>query len=86
MDKTDILLLDEPTAALDPKSALIVMGLAEKLNRELGTTTILITHNIKDAHQYGNRLIQMQEGRIIRDMNKEEKSRLALPEIFEWFA
>lgn len=85
MDDTNILLLDEPTAALDPKSALIVLKLADKLNKDLGITTVLITHNIKDAHQYGNRLIQMSEGKVLRDMNAEMKSRLLLPDIFEWF-
>lgn len=73
MDDTDILLLDEPTAALDPKSALVVMNLADKLNKDLGITTILITHNLKDAVTYGNRLIQMQEGRIARDLNTKTK-------------
>jgi putative ABC transport system ATP-binding protein len=85
MDDTNILLLDEPTAALDPKSALVVLKLADKLNKELGVTTILITHNIKDAHQYGNRLIQLNEGKILRDVNAEMKSRLLLQDIFEWF-
>ncbi len=85
MDDTHILLLDEPTAALDPKSALVVLKLADKLNKDLGITTILITHNIKDAHQYGNRLIQLNEGKIMRDINAEMKSRLSLPGIFEWF-
>src|SRR5450755_659106 len=64
MDDTDILLLDEPTAALDPKSALVVMNLANKLNKDLGITTVLITHNLKDTLVYGNRLIQLQEGKI----------------------
>jgi putative ABC transport system ATP-binding protein len=85
MDDTDILLLDEPTAALDPKSALIVMNLANKLNKELGITTVLITHNLKDALQYGNRLIQMQEGKITRDLNAEDKTGLLLQEIYQWF-
>lgn len=85
MDHTDILLLDEPTAALDPKSALVVMNLANKLNKELGITTLLITHNLKDALVYGNRLIHMREGRIVRDLNAEDKTGLLLPEIYQWF-
>ena len=85
MDHTDILLLDEPTAALDPKSALVVMNLANKLNKELGITTLLITHNLKDALAYGNRLIQMREGRIVRDLNTEDKTGLVLQEIYQWF-
>lgn len=85
MDDTDILLLDEPTAALDPKSALVILNLAEKLNKDLGITTVLITHSLKDALQYGKRLIQMNEGKIIRDMNGEAKSKLTLPDIYKWF-
>jgi putative tryptophan/tyrosine transport system ATP-binding protein len=85
MDDTDILLLDEPTAALDPKSALVIMNLAEKLNKVHGITTLLITHNLKHATQYGNRLIQLQEGRIIRDLKAENKTGLLLQEIYTWF-
>jgi putative tryptophan/tyrosine transport system ATP-binding protein len=85
MDDTDILLLDEPTAALDPKSALIILNLADKLNKDLGITTLLITHNLKDAHQYGDRLIQMQEGKIIRDLNTGLKQKLQLQDIYHWF-
>jgi putative ABC transport system ATP-binding protein len=85
MDHTDILLLDEPTAALDPKSSLVVMNLAARVHEELGITTILITHNLKDAWQYGNRLIQMQEGKIVRDIRADEKSTLLLPDMYAWF-
>lgn len=86
MDDTDILLLDEPTAALDPKSALVVMRLAEKLNQDMGITTILITHNLKDALQYGDRLIQFQEGKIVCDIDKGSKANLTLQDIYRWFA
>ena len=85
MDHTDILLLDEPTAALDPKSALIVMNLANKLHKDLGITTVLITHNVKDAVLYGNRLIQMQQGKIARDVNTADKTGLSIQEIYKWF-
>jgi len=85
MDDIDILLLDEPTAALDPKSASVVLKLADKLNKKNGITTVMITHNLKDALQYGNRLIQLQEGRIIRDLGLEQKSNLVLQDIYEWF-
>ncbi|MBL7736423.1 MAG: ATP-binding cassette domain-containing protein [Chitinophagaceae bacterium] len=85
MDKTDILLLDEPTAALDPKSARVVLGLADKFNKQLGITVILITHSLKDAQQYGSRLIQLQEGKIARDINTESKWQLSLADISEWF-
>src|SRR5450432_4784745 len=85
MDDTYILLLDEPTAALDPRSALVVLNLAGKLNKDLGITTVLVTHNLKDALQYGSRLIQFNEGKIIRDLNNETKGRLSLQEIYKWF-
>jgi putative ABC transport system ATP-binding protein len=85
MDHLDILLLDEPTAALDPRSALVVMNLSEKLHRELGITTVLITHNLKDSQVYGNRLIQLREGRIAHDLNTENKSAMSIQEIYKWF-
>lgn len=85
MDNTDILLLDEPTAALDPKSAQVILTLADKLVKEYQLTAMFVTHNLKDAHQYGNRLIQMQEGKVLRDLNAQEKSNLQLTSLFEWF-
>jgi len=85
MDNTDILLLDEPTAALDPKSAQVVLTLADKIIKEYNLTALFVTHNLKDAHQYGNRLIQMQEGNVLRDINADEKSKLQLTSLFEWF-
>jgi putative tryptophan/tyrosine transport system ATP-binding protein len=85
MDGAEVLLLDEPSAALDPKSSQIVMNLADKLNKELGISVILITHNIKDAHNYGNRLIQIQRGKIIQDYAAAEKEQLQLQDIYEWF-
>src|SRR3954471_13300178 len=62
MDDCKILLLDEPTAALDPRSAAVVLQTADKLIRENDLTAVLITHNLKDAFRYGNRIIQMAEG------------------------
>jgi len=85
MDNTDILLLDEPTAALDPKSAQVILTLADKLIKEYKLTALFVTHNLKDAHQYGNRLIQMQEGKVLRDLNAQDKSNLQLTGLFEWF-
>jgi putative ABC transport system ATP-binding protein len=85
MDDTHILLLDEPTAALDPRSALLVLNLAHKLHSDLGIITVLITHNLKEALQYGNRLLQMSNGKIIRDLNAETKRGLSLQQIYEWF-
>jgi putative ABC transport system ATP-binding protein len=86
MDKCDILLLDEPTAALDPRSADIVMRTADQLIKDFNLTGILITHNLKDAFTYGNRIIQMGEGKMIHDMPADVKSTLKQTDLFEWFA
>ncbi len=85
MDKTDILLLDEPTAALDPRSANTILQTADKLIKEYKLTAILITHNLKDAYQYGNRLVQMNEGKVLRDLDTAKKAALKQQDLFEWF-
>ncbi|HTB07259.1 MAG TPA: ATP-binding cassette domain-containing protein [Bacteroidia bacterium] len=85
MDDTQILLLDEPTAALDPRSAALILETANNLIKEYKLTAVLITHNLKDAHQYGNRLIQMNEGKVLRDLQSAEKSALELPKMYDWF-
>ncbi|HEY5407452.1 MAG TPA: ATP-binding cassette domain-containing protein [Ginsengibacter sp.] len=85
MDEGDILLMDEPTAALDPKSSQVVLGLADTLNKEHGKTTVLITHNLKDAHQYGSRLVQIHEGKIMRDLSSAEKNKLSLQDMMLLF-
>ncbi len=85
MDDTQILLLDEPTAALDPKSANIVLQLADKLIKDYKLTALFVTHNLKDAQQYGNRLVQMAEGKIVRDVPATEKANLQLQDMVEWF-
>jgi len=86
MPDGSILLLDEPTAALDPKTAALILTLADELIKEYNLTALCITHNLKDARQYGNRLIQFQEGALIRDLNAAEKSTLQLQDMFQWFA
>ncbi|MEY4661392.1 MAG: hypothetical protein RLZZ42_1344, partial [Bacteroidota bacterium] len=86
MDNTSLLLMDEPTAALDPKSARIVMELAEKINRELGITLLLITHSMKDALQFGNRLIMFDRGTIVKDLDQSAKKSLTLTDMLEWFS
>jgi putative ABC transport system ATP-binding protein len=86
MDKTDIILLDEPTAALDPRTANTIMQTADKLIKEYKLTAILITHNLKDAFTYGNRLIQMSEGKVIRDLPAIDKASLKQQDLFEWFS
>lgn len=86
MDNTSLLLMDEPTAALDPKSARIVMELAEKINRELGITLLLITHSMKDALQFGNRLIMFDRGTIVKDLDQSAKKSLTHTDMLEWFS
>jgi putative tryptophan/tyrosine transport system ATP-binding protein len=86
MDNADVLLLDEPTAALDPRSAQVVMQTAGTLIKQYQLTAILITHNLKDATQYGSRLIQIQEGKVIKDIDRAEKGKLQLQDLAGWFA
>ncbi len=74
-----------PPQHLIPGPRWCVMKLADKLNKELGITTVLITHNLKDALVYGNRLIHMQEGKIAQDLNTAEKAGLLLQDIYTWF-
>ncbi|HZY37504.1 MAG TPA: ATP-binding cassette domain-containing protein [Mucilaginibacter sp.] len=85
MDNCKILLLDEPTAALDPKSAQIVMKTADDLISHYRLTAILITHNLKDAFNYGNRLILMGEGQVVKDLDAEQKATLKHNDLFDWF-
>ena len=80
-----LLLLDEHTAALDPKTAAKVMELTDRIVREGQLTTMMITHNMRDAIQYGNRLIMLHEGRIILDIAGEEKKNLTVPDLLEQF-
>ncbi len=86
MDHTEVLLMDEPTAALDPASSKAIMELTEKLHKDLGLTVLLVTHDMKDAQQYGNRIIQFKEGRINKDLKEQEKKSLTLAELWQWFS
>ena len=85
MDNCKVLLLDEPTAALDPRSAEVVMKTADKLIKDFDLTAILITHNLKDAFSYGSRIIQMGEGVILKDIDTKKKSALKQTDLFDWF-
>lgn len=85
MDDSKILLLDEPTAALDPKSSETVMETASRVIRELQLTAILVTHDMHYAARYGHRLIMMRQGRIGKDLGAEEKQRLSAQDILQWF-
>ena len=77
--------LDEHTAALDPKTALKVLTLSAKIVEENHLTTMMITHNMKDAIKYGNRLIMMHEGHIIYDVSGEEKKNLQVSDLLAKF-
>lgn len=80
-----ILLLDEHTAALDPKTAEKVLTATEKVVSNANLTTLMITHNMKDAIAHGNRLIMMNEGKIILDISGEEKKNLTVKDLLEKF-
>ena len=86
MNKPKLLLLDEHTAALDPKTAQKVLELTDKFIEEGNLTTLMVTHNMKDAIAHGNRLIMMNEGRIIIDVSGEEKKKLTVEALLELFS
>ena len=79
--KPELLLLDEHTAALDPKTAAKVLELTERIIEEQKLTALMITHNMRDAIRMGNRLIMMHEGRIIYDVSGEEKKHLEVSQL-----
>ncbi len=83
--RPDLLLLDEHTAALDPKTAKKVLALTKEIVEESHLTTLMITHNMADAIAYGNRLIMMHEGRIVYDVKGEEKQRLTVADLLQKF-
>ena len=85
LQKPKLLLLDEHTAALDPKTAKKVLDLTEKIVARDHLTTIMITHNMKDAIAIGNRLIMMNEGKIIYDVSGEEKKKLTTKDLLDKF-
>ena len=84
--KPDLLLLDEHTAALDPKTAAKVLELSDRIVAESHLTTMMVTHNMKDAIQHGNRLIMMYDGKIVIDVSGEEKKKLTVPQLLELFS
>lgn len=81
-----LLMLDEHTAALDPQTAAKVLALTDELVNREKITTLMITHNMKDAITYGNRLIMMNNGRIVFDVSGEEKSKLTIDELIHKFS
>lgn len=79
-------LLDEHTAALDPQTAQRVMDITDRLVRENHLTTLMITHNMRDAIHYGNRLLMLHNGRIVLDISGEEQARLTVPDLLALFS
>lgn len=85
LNRPKLLLLDEHTAALDPKTAAKVLALTDKIVNENKLTTLMITHNMNDAIAHGNRLIMMHEGRIVVDVKGEEKKKLTINQLLNLF-
>src|SRR5699024_8528597 len=85
MTPIEFLILDEHTAALDPKTADLIMELTERIVKEKDLTTIMVTHNLRYAVEYGNRLIMMHEGNVILDKKDEEKKQISVEDILTLF-
>lgn len=83
--RPDILLLDEHTAALDPKTSDLIIQLTDKIVKEKQMTSIMITHNLKHAITYGDRLLMFHKGQVIMDIKKEEKKTLTVEKLIEKF-
>ena len=79
------LILDEHTAALDPKTAEIIMELTGKVIREKGLTALMVTHNLRYAVEYGDRLLMLNQGHVVMDRAGEEKARTSIDEVMETF-
>ena len=86
MDEAEIILLDEPTAALDPRASGLLLEKADSIIRTFSLSAIMVTHKLKDAIRYGNRLIYMAEGEVKKDLNQNQKGQLSLTQVQEWFA
>ena len=85
MTPIEFLILDEPTAALDPKTADLIMELTDKIVKEKNLTTIMVTHNLRYAVEYGNRLLMMHQGNVVFDKAGEEKKQIQIPDILKIF-
>ena len=85
MTPIEFLILDEHTAALDPKTAELIMELTDKIVKEKNLTTIMVTHNLRYAIEYGNRLVMMHQGNAILDKKGEEKAKMSVDDILALF-
>ena len=85
MTPIDFLILDEHTAALDPKTAEIIMGLTDRIVKEKRLTTIMVTHNLRYAVEYGNRMLMMHQGKCILDRAGKEKEETTVEMILNLF-
>lgn len=83
--RPDLLLLDEHTAALDPKTSQSLMVLTDKIMKRDQLTGLMITHHMEDALKYGNRLIVMKDGKVIQDLDQDAKSQMALSDYYAFF-
>ena len=86
MSKPKLLLLDEHTAALDPKTSSKIMQITKEVIAENNITTLMVTHNMKQAIEYGNRLLMMHEGKVIIDVRGKEKRELTSEKLIEIFS
>lgn len=85
LQRPELILLDEHTAALDPKTSITVMELTTKLIQEQNLTTFMVTHDMADAIRYGNRLIMLHQGQIVVDLDQKKKQDLTVPQLMEMF-
>lgn len=85
LKRPELLLLDEHTAALDPKTSVSLMNLTDEFVTGDQLTALVITHHMEDALKYGNRLIVMKDGKIIKDLNQDEKAQMAIADYYQLF-
>ena len=85
LERPELILLDEHTAALDPKTSITVMELTDQLIKEHQLTAFMVTHDMEDAIKYGTRLIMLHQGKIVVDISGAEKQKLTVPQLMEMF-
>ena len=85
LKRPELLLLDEHTAALDPKTSVSLMQLTDDFVKQDKLTALMITHHMEDALKYGNRLIVMKDGKIIQDLKQAEKEKMSISDYYQLF-